>query len=109
MHEGKRVLECLRKGVKVATECLDPGVQAQLIVELINAYVHFYHQGNQNITIAHLNELISKVRQDLLPQLDSSDEKELIEKHLGTTFEILRHRRDNPAGEAPSYQGISLE
>jgi len=49
MHEGKRVLECLRKGVKVATECLDPGVQAQLIVELINAYVHFYHQGNQNV------------------------------------------------------------
>lgn len=109
MHEGKRVLECLRKGVKVATECLDPGVQAQLIVELINAYVHFYHQGNQNITISHLNELISKVRQDLLPQLESSDEKELIEKHLGTTFEILRHRRDNQGSESPSYQGISLE
>lgn len=50
MHEGKRVLECLRKGAKVATECLDPGVQAQLIVELINAYVHFYHQGNQNVS-----------------------------------------------------------
>ena len=61
------------------------------------------------ITITHLNELISKVRQDLLPQLESSDEKELIEKHLGTTFEILRHRRDNQASESPSYQGISLE
>ena len=49
MHDGKKVLECLRKAVKVATECLDPGVQAQLIVELINAYVHFYHQGNQHV------------------------------------------------------------
>jgi len=49
MRDEKKVLECLRKAVKVATECLDPGVQAQLIVELINAYVHFYHQGNQHV------------------------------------------------------------
>nr|CAG4647651.1 EOG090X00QE [Moina brachiata]SVE92840.1 EOG090X00QE [Moina brachiata] len=111
MHDGKKVLECLRKAVKVATECLDPAVQAQLIVELINAYVHFFHQGNQHITINHVNELISKVRQGLLPQLENSDEKELIERHLATTSEMLRHRRDNPSnsGDAPSYQGLVLE
>ena len=44
------IIECLRKAVKVATECLDPGVQAQLLVELINAYDHFYHRGNQQVT-----------------------------------------------------------
>nr|CAG4635924.1 EOG090X00QE [Eubosmina coregoni]SVE69626.1 EOG090X00QE [Eubosmina coregoni] len=110
MRDGKKVLECLRKAVKVATECLDPGVQAQLIVELINAYVHFFHQGNQLITITHMNDLISKVRQDLLPQLENSDEKELIERHLSSSCEVLRHRRDNPSGgETPSYQGIVLE
>ena len=49
MRDGKKVLECLKKAGKVATECLDPGVQAQLIVELINAYVHFFHQGNQHV------------------------------------------------------------
>jgi len=112
MHEGKRVLECLRKAVKVATECLDPGVQAQLLVELINAYDHFYHRGNQQITITHLNELVSKVRQDLLPQLENNDEKELIEKHLGSTLEVLRHRRDNPSSSGDivvSYQGLVIE
>ena len=51
MHDGKKVLECLRKAGKVATECLDPGVQAQLIVELINAYVHFFHHGNQLVSL----------------------------------------------------------
>nr|CAG4638238.1 EOG090X00QE [Cyclestheria hislopi] len=109
MHEGKRVLECLRKAVKVASECLDPGVQAQLIVELINTYALFYNQGNQHITISHLNELISKVRQDLLPQLESTDEKEMIEKHLRATLEVLKHRRDNQSSEGPSYQGLVLE
>ena len=49
MRDGKKVLECLRKAGKVATECLDPGVQAQLIVELVNAYVHFFQQGNQHV------------------------------------------------------------
>nr|CAG4639773.1 EOG090X00QE [Daphnia pulex]SVE84696.1 EOG090X00QE [Daphnia pulex] len=111
MRDGKKVLECLRKAGKVATECLDPGVQAQLIVELVNAYVHFFHQGNQHITVTHINELISKVRQDLLPQLENSDEKELIERHLGASCEMLRHRRDNPSttSDAPSYQGIVLD
>nr|CAH0108237.1 unnamed protein product [Daphnia galeata] len=111
MRDGKKVLECLRKAGKVATECLDPGVQAQLIVELVNAYVHFFHQGNQNITVTHINELISKVRQDLLPQLENSDEKELIERHLGASCDMLRHRRDNPSttSDAPSYQGIVLD
>nr|SVE75580.1 EOG090X00QE [Daphnia hispanica] len=111
MRDGKKVLECLRKAGKVATECLDPGVQAQLIVELVNVYVHFFHQGNQHITVTHINELISKVRQDLLPQLENSDEKELIERHLGATCEMLRHRRDNPSttSDAPSYQGIVLD
>nr|SVE87205.1 EOG090X00QE [Daphnia similis] len=111
MRDGKKVLECLRKAGKVATECLDPGVQAQLIVELINVYVHFFHQGNQHITVTHINELISKVRQDLLPQLENSDEKELIERHLGASCEMLRHRRDNPSttSDAPSYQGIILD
>nr|CAG4636762.1 EOG090X00QE [Ceriodaphnia reticulata]SVE72762.1 EOG090X00QE [Ceriodaphnia reticulata] len=111
MRDGKKVLECLRKAGKVATECLDPGVQAQLIVELVNAYVHFFHQGNQHITVTHVNELISKVRQDLLPQLENSDEKELIERHLGASCEMLRHRRDNPSSnsDTPSYQGIILE
>nr|CAG4649078.1 EOG090X00QE [Scapholeberis mucronata]SVE93443.1 EOG090X00QE [Scapholeberis mucronata] len=111
MRDGKKVLECLKKAGKVATECLDPGVQAQLIVELINAYVHFFHHGNQHVTITHINELISKVRQDLLPQLENSDEKELIERHLGASCEMLRHRRDNPSkdSDTPSYQGIILE
>lgn len=54
MHDGKKVLECLRKAGKVATECLDPGVQAQLIVELINAYVHFFHHGNQLVSLRNL-------------------------------------------------------
>ena len=57
-----------------------------------------------------MNDLISKVRQDLLPQLENSDEKELIERHLSSSCEVLRHRRDNPSGgETPSYQGIVLE
>jgi hypothetical protein len=64
------------------------------------------------ITITHLNELVSKVRQDLLPQLENNDEKELIEKHLGSTLEVLRHRRDNPSSSGDivvSYQGLVIE
>lgn len=63
------------------------------------------------ITVTHINELIAKVRSGLLPQLENSDEKELIERHLGASCEVLRHRRDNPSSssDAPSYQGIVVD
>nr|CAG4640615.1 EOG090X00QE [Eulimnadia texana] len=110
MREGKRVLECLRKAVKAASECLDPGVQAQLMVELLNSYANFYEQNNQHITISHLNELLSKITNDLLPQLETTDEKELIEKHFSATLELLRQRKKNPPSDSgPSYQGLTLD
>ncbi len=41
LRDEKRVLDCLRKGAKIASQCMDVGTKAQLLVELLNKWVVF--------------------------------------------------------------------
>lgn len=51
MHDGKRVLECLKKGLRIANQCMDPSVQVQLFVELLNHYLYSFEKGNEHVSI----------------------------------------------------------
>nr|CAD7601729.1 unnamed protein product [Timema genevievae] len=107
MHDGKRVLECLKKGVRIANQCMDPSVQVQLFVELLNHYIYFYEKGNDQVTVQLLNQLISKIREEV-PNLEANEETEQINKHFTNTLEHLRNRIESPESEGPSYDGMVL-
>ncbi len=49
MHDGKRVMECLKKGLRIANQCMDNSVQVQLFVEILNHYVYFFEKGNEQV------------------------------------------------------------
>ncbi len=59
MKDEKRTLECLKKGARIASQCLDVNVQVQLYVELLNSYLYYFEQGNSLITVAMLNQVSS--------------------------------------------------
>lgn len=59
------------------------------------------------VTIQVLNQLIQKIREDL-PNLESSEETEQINKHFHNTLEHLRLRRESPESEGPIYEGLVL-
>ncbi|KAF0304334.1 Vacuolar protein sorting-associated protein 35 [Amphibalanus amphitrite] len=106
LRDGKRVLECLKKGLRVASQCMDPSVQCQLMVELLNSYFYFYAQGNQEITVDMVNQLLDKIREDL-PSLEPSDETAQISQHFANT---LQHIRAKAAAEtAVSFEGLTIE
>ncbi|KDR18449.1 vacuolar protein sorting-associated protein 35 [Zootermopsis nevadensis] len=107
MHEGKRVLECLKKGVRIGNQCMDPSVQVQLFVELLNHYIYFYEKDNNQVTVQMLNQLISKIREEL-PNLEANEETEQINKHFTNTLEHLRNRLESPESEGLSYDGLIL-
>lgn len=107
IRDGQRVLECLKKGVRISNQCMDTSVQVQLFVELLNHYIYFYEKGNDQVTVQMLNQLIGKVREEL-PNLEASDETEQINKHLSNTLEHLRNRLESPESEGPSYEGLVL-
>jgi len=49
MHDGKRVVECLKKALRIAGQSLDKSVQVQLYVEILNNYINCYEKNNDQV------------------------------------------------------------
>ncbi|EDW01033.1 GH21205 [Drosophila grimshawi] len=108
MRDEKRTLDCLKKGARIASQCLDTGVQVQLYVELLNHYLFYFERGNSLITVAMLNQLIAKVNEEL-PNLEPSEETKQIESHYKNTLAHLRSRMEsNDTALEVSFAGITL-
>ncbi|MGH0131487.1 UNVERIFIED_CONTAM: hypothetical protein FKN15_077129 [Acipenser sinensis] len=107
IHDGKRVMECLKKALKIANQCMDPSLQVQLFIEILNRYIYFYEKENDAVTVQVLNQLIQKIREDI-PNLEASEEAEQINKHFHNTLEHLRLRRESPEADGPIYEGLVL-
>ncbi|KAI9877938.1 MAG: Vacuolar protein sorting-associated protein 35, partial [Watsoniomyces obsoletus] len=41
-RDGKRVLECLQRALRVADACMDTAVSVELFVEILNRYVYYF-------------------------------------------------------------------
>lgn len=48
-RDGKRVLECLQRALRVADACMDSAVSVELFVEILNRYVYYYDQQNEQV------------------------------------------------------------
>ncbi|XP_069112436.1 vacuolar protein sorting-associated protein 35-like [Argopecten irradians] len=107
MQDGKRVADCLKKGVKIANQCMDDSVQVQLYVELLNHYIYYYEKGCDQITVQVLNQLITKIK-ELIPNLEANEETEQINKHFQNTTEHLQLRKNNPESDGPSYDSLMV-
>ncbi|XP_060081276.1 vacuolar protein sorting-associated protein 35-like [Ylistrum balloti] len=107
MQDGKRVADCLKKGVKIANQCMDDSVQVQLYVELLNHYIYYYEKGCDQITVQVLIQLITKIK-ELIPNLEANEETEQIHKHFQNTTEHLQLRKNNPEPDGPSYDALTI-
>ncbi|CAD1473373.1 unnamed protein product [Heterotrigona itama] len=106
MQNRFKVLDCLRKGIRIASQCMDTSVQVQLYVELLNHYIYFYEKGNTTFTVDIVNQVVAKIKEEL-PNLEVSEETEQIQKHLANTLEHLRNRMESPEADgltnSPSF------
>ena len=63
-------MECLKKALKIANQCMDPSLQVQLFIEILNRYIYFYEKENDAGTIKDLYGLLKsfeKISQILSP------------------------------------------
>jgi vacuolar protein sorting-associated protein 35 len=105
MRDEKRTLECLKKGARIASQCLDINVQVQLYVELLNSYLYYFERGNSQITVSMLNQLIAKINEEL-PNLDKSEETKQIERHFNNTLAHIKSRMESNL--EISFAGITI-
>lgn len=83
------MLECLKKGVRIANQCMDSMVQVQLFVELLNHYLYFKEKGNEQIEADVVNQIIAKIKEEL-PNLEINEERDQINKHFKNTKDHVK-------------------
>lgn len=72
-RDGKRVLECLQKALKIADSVMDTVTNLELFVEILNRYIYYFERKNDAVTVKYLNGLIDLINTNL-ENLDNPDQ-----------------------------------
>ncbi|VDN02550.1 unnamed protein product [Thelazia callipaeda] len=111
MKDSLQIVNCLKKALRVSSQCMDPVVQTQLYVTVFNHYLYFYEAGcdqvflclliritqlekkknnshfPHQITVDVLNQVIGKIR-ELIMHLEPSNEAEQITTYFNVVFSL---------------------
>ena len=49
--DSQRVAECLRKALRVSSQCMDDLVQIQLFTQILNEFLFFYERGCSEVSV----------------------------------------------------------
>ncbi|KAF1842432.1 vacuolar protein sorting-associated protein 35 [Cucurbitaria berberidis CBS 394.84] len=90
-RDGKRVLECLQRALRVADACMDAAVSVELFVEILNRYVYYFDQENDAVTTKYLNGLIELIHSNLQSNENASS-LENPRKHFQRTLDYITSR-----------------
>ncbi|KAG0649602.1 Vacuolar sorting-associated 35 [Hyphodiscus hymeniophilus] len=90
-RDGKRVLECLQRALRVADACMDTAVSVELFVEILNRYVYYFDQQNEAVTTKYLNGLIELIHSNLQTNQESAT-IEMPKRHFQRTLEYIQSR-----------------
>jgi vacuolar protein sorting-associated protein 35 len=50
-RDGKRVLECLQKSLRIASSCFEEIVSVQLYVDALDKYLYYFEHGVQEVCV----------------------------------------------------------
>ncbi|KAK3710863.1 retromer complex subunit Vps35 [Vermiconidia calcicola] len=98
-RDGKRVLECLQRALRVADACMDTAVSVELFVEILNRYVYYFDQENDAVTTKYLNGLVELIHSNLNTTENASG-LENPRRHFERTLEYIRSR---------DYEGVETK
>ncbi|KEZ46823.1 hypothetical protein SAPIO_CDS0132 [Scedosporium apiospermum] len=92
-RDGKRVLECLQRALRVADSCMETATSIELFVEILDRYVYYFDQGNESVTTKYLNGLIELIHSNLAGNQQDSASVEHSKKHFHQTLDNIRSRQ----------------
>ncbi|KAI1776753.1 vacuolar protein sorting-associated protein 35 [Hypoxylon cercidicola] len=99
-RDGKRVLECLQRALRVADSCMEQATSIELFVEILDRYVYYFDQQNESVTTRYINGLIELIHSNLGTNQQDSASIENSKRHF-------KHTLDNIASR--QYEGIVLQ
>ncbi|KAI0889438.1 vacuolar protein sorting-associated protein 35 [Annulohypoxylon maeteangense] len=99
-RDGKRVLECLQRALRVADSCMEQATSIELFVEILDRYVYYFDQQNESVTTKYINGLIELIHSNLGTNQQDSASIESSKRHF-------KHTLDNIASR--QYEGVVLQ
>lgn len=94
-RDGKRVLECLQRSLRVADACMDSSVSIELFVEILNRCLYYFIHGNESITIKYINGLIELIQTNLESITNENGQiGENPKKHFQRTLEYIDSQKE---------------
>jgi vacuolar protein sorting-associated protein 35 len=107
-RDGKRVLECLQKSLKIADACMEATVNVALFVEILNRYLFFYERRTDAIGVRYVNGLLDLIAMKT-SGMDASEESDAIHRHLRNTLAYVQLKKTREgAGAGPSYDEVTV-
>ncbi|GAA6009377.1 retromer subunit VPS35 [Rhodotorula paludigena] len=64
-RDGKRVLECLQKSLRIATSSIDELTSVQLYCDALDQYLYYFERGVESISAKHINSLVELISSNL--------------------------------------------
>ncbi|KAL2164839.1 hypothetical protein VTH06DRAFT_135 [Thermothelomyces fergusii] len=98
-RDGKRVLECLQRSLRVADSCMETATSIELFVEILDRYAYYFDQKNESVTTKYLNGLIELIHTSLASNQQDSISIEASRKHFMQTLDMIRSKE---------YEGVVL-
>jgi len=102
---GKRVLECLQKSLKIADTCMDASMNVHLFVEILNQYLYYFENDCDVVTIQYLSGLIALINTNIANMETGSPESETskVVTHYQNSLRFIKMKRE----QDPRYKDIA--
>lgn len=121
-RDGKRVLECLQKSLRIASSCFEEVVSVQLYVDALDKYLYYFEHGVAEITPKYVNSLIELITSNVdtisAPDFHPTSRSppglvegvhtpEMILKHFKRTLLYIQSRKDEGDASWVSVDGVT--
>jgi len=96
---GKKVLACLQRSLRIADTCMDSALNVKLFVEILNEYLYYFEDKNDAVAVKYLTGLIALIKTHLANiETGAEDENELAENvkvYFENTLEHIKRKKEN--------------
>ena len=65
VHDGRRVLECLQKTLRIANGCIDEHATLEIFCHALSKYLYYFEQGVEAVTTRYINSLVDLIAEGL--------------------------------------------
>mmetsp|Transcript_11276 Transcript_11276/g.32441 ORF Transcript_11276/g.32441 Transcript_11276/m.32441 type:complete len:802 (-) Transcript_11276:509-2914(-) len=104
-HDERRVLECLKRSLRIAYECMSSSMNVHLFVEILDQYLYYFETDNDS-TKKYISGLIQLVNEHI-DDMDMSEQRSLVEAHYRNTLAHIRRMQQN-SKTAEKFADIDL-